>query len=74
MGERKRQKAKRSGDLSIVDDGDGYAVLQCRCGCSPESLAKGMYEKHGLIAVDATVIMRDGAPALRARFARVLKA
>jgi hypothetical protein len=54
------------GDLRIADDGDGYMILQCRCGCKPMDIAAAL-PKLGIWPFDPHVVEWEGAPALRTR-------
>jgi hypothetical protein len=62
------RRGRRDDDLRMVDDGDSYVIFQCQRGCSPTALLAGLYEAHGMLAVDPSVVDLQGAPAVRARF------
>ena len=52
--------------MSIYDDGDGYVIFQCRCGCDPMDIARAL-PTEGIWPYDPHVVEWKGAPALRTR-------
>jgi hypothetical protein len=57
---------RRDGNLMIADDGDGYVIFQCQCGCEPMDIAAAL-PKRGIWPFDPHVVEWNGAPALRTR-------